>query len=204
MKEIGVMFQPVQPSDTTRIFFANGDIAELVPAPAVLDVAQQSANKDPNTMNDQQLREIMEAAPLMRQLLDGVEAEAMRRFQAGQIIPGFKAVYGKGSRAWTLSDDETAACLSKMKIPKELIWETKLVSVAKAEKLTWEKTKGGEKVKMQLSAHQLDVMRSEYVTKLAGKLTLVPESDSRPAVVLNAAPMFSAVEETPALPAWLL
>jgi hypothetical protein len=41
------------------------------------------------------------------------------------------------------------------------------------------------------------------VTKLAGKLTIVPESDSRPAVVLNAAPMFSAVEEVPALPDWL-
>jgi hypothetical protein len=164
----------------------------------------QAANKDPNTMSDQQIREIMEAAPLMRQLLDGVEAEAMRRFQAGQVIPGFKAVYGRGSRAWSLTDDEMATRLVKMGIPKSAVWETKLVSIAKAEKLTWEKTKAGEKVKVQLTERQLKTLESEYVTKLAGKLTIVPESDSRPAVMMNAAPLFSAVEETPALPAWLL
>jgi hypothetical protein len=84
------------------------------------------------------------------------------------------------------------------------VWETKLVSIAKAEKLTWEKTKAGEKVKVQLTERQLKTLESEYVTKLAGKLTIVPESDSRPAVMMNAAPLFSAVEETPALPAWLL
>jgi hypothetical protein len=182
MKEIGVMFQPVQQ----------------------VEMSVQAANKDPNTMSDQQIREIMEAAPLMRQLLDGVEAEAMRRFQAGQVIPGFKAVYGRGSRAWSLTDDEMATRLVKMGIPKSAVWETKLVSIAKAEKLTWEKTKAGEKVKVQLTERQLKTLESEYVTKLAGKLTIVPESDSRPAVMMNAAPLFSAVEETPALPAWLL
>jgi hypothetical protein len=30
---------------------------------------------------------------------------------------------------------------------------------------------------------------------MAGKLTVAPESDSRPAVVLNAAPMFSAIDQ---------
>ena len=170
----------------------------------VFDVAQQSANKDPNTMSDQQIREIMEAAPLMRQLLDGVEAEALRRFQVGQVIPGFKAVYGRGSRAWALSEDEMADRLIKMGVPKGSVWETKLVSPAKAEKLTWEKTKAGEKVKAQLSERQLKTLDQEYITKLAGKLTIVPESDSRPAVVLNAAPMFSAVETPASLPAWLL
>jgi hypothetical protein len=49
---------------------------------------------------------------------------------------------------------------------------------------------------------------------MAGKLTVAPESDSRPAVIMNAAPLFSAVEaeaikytlEQPAaesLPSWL-
>jgi hypothetical protein len=50
-------------------------------------------------------------------------------------------------------------------------------------------------------------MNQEYVAKLAGKLTVVPESDARPAVTMNAAPMFVAVEVAPAtesLPSWLL
>jgi hypothetical protein len=180
MKEVGIMFQPV--------------------INQTLDVAQQSADKDPSTMDDDQIRQIMEAAPLMRQLLEGVEKEALRRLEAGQTIAGLKLVNGRGSRVWALSEEETADKLVKMGIPKSAIYETKLVTPAKAEKLTWEKK--GEKV--TLSERQLSRMEQEYVTKLAGKLTVVPESDSRPAVIRNAAPMFSAVETPAELPAWLL
>lgn len=183
MKEVGIMFQPV--------------------VTQTLDVAQQSADKDPTTMSDEQLRQIMEAAPLMRQLLDGVEKESLRRLKAGQAVPGLKLVYGKGSREWSLSDEEIAEKLQKMGVPKSSIYETKLVSPAKAEKLVWKKRDGTE---VQLSERQLKTMEQEYVTKLAGKLTVVPESDSRPAVITNAAPMFSAVEAAPAaesLPSWL-
>ena len=168
-----------------------------------LDVAQQSADKDPATMDDTQIRQIMKAAPLMRQLLEAVEKEALRRLEAGQSLPGLKLVHGRGSRAWVLPEEEMAEKLVKMGIPKTAIYETKLVTPAKAEKLTWEKRDG---TKVSLTDRQLKRMEQEYVTKLAGKLTVVPESDSRPAVITNAAPMFSAVEAAPAaesLPSWL-
>ena len=184
MKEIGVMFQPT--------------------VTQTLDVAQQSADKDPTTMSDDQIRQIMEAAPLMRQLLEGVEKEAQRRLESGKPIPGLKLVNGRGSRVWSLPEEEMAEKLIKMGIPKTAVYETKLVSPAKAEKLTWEKRDG---TKVSLTDRQLKRMEQEYVTKLAGKLTVVPESDSRPAVITNAAPMFSAVEAAPAvetLPSWLL
>lgn len=183
MKEVGIMFQPV--------------------VTQTLDVAQQSADKDPAQMDDTQIRQIMEAAPLMRQLLEAVEKEAMRRLEAGQSIPGLKLVHGRGSRAWALPEEEMAEKLVKMGIPKTAIYETKLVSPAKAEKLTWEKRDG---TKVSLTDRQLKRMDQEYVSKLAGKLTVVPESDGRPAVITNAAPMFSAVEAAPAaesLPSWL-
>jgi hypothetical protein len=182
MQEIGVMFQPV--------------------VTQTLDVAQQSADKDPSTMDNAQIAQIMEAAPLMRQLLEGVEKEALRRLEAGQTIPGLKLVNGRGSRAWVLPEDQMAEKLVKMGIPKTAIYETKLVTPAKAEKLTWTKKDGEVK---QLTERQLKTMEQEYVVKMAGSITVVPESDSRPAVILNAAPMFSAVQ-TPAvetLPAWL-
>ena len=181
MKEVGIMFQPV--------------VTET------LDVAQQSADKDPSSMDDAQIRQIMEAAPLMRQLLEGVEKEALRRLESGQSIPGLKLVNGRGSRAWALPEDQMAEKLVKMGIPKTAIYETKLVTPAKAEKLTWEKRDG---TKVTLTDRQLQRMEQEYVSKLAGKLTVAPESDSRPAVVTNAAPMFSAVETPAELPAWLL
>jgi hypothetical protein len=172
MKEVGIMFQPV--------------------VTQTLDVAQQSADKDPSAMDDAQIRQIMEAAPLMRQLLEGVEAEALRRLKAGQSIPGLKLVNGRGSRAWALPEAEMAEKLVKMGIPKSAVFETKLVTPAKAEKLTWEKKDG---TKVALTERQLKRMEHEYVVKMAGKLTVAPESDSRPAVITNAAPLFSAVVE---------
>lgn len=184
MKEVGIMFQPVVNQSP-------------------LDVAQQSADKDPATMSDDQIRQIMEAAPLMRQLLEAVEKEAQRRLESGKPIPGLKLVNGRGSRAWSLPEDEIAEKLIKMGIPKSSIYVTKLVSPAQAEKLTWEKRDG---TKVQLTERQLKRMEQEYVVKLAGKLTVAPESDSRPAVITNAAPMFSAIEAAPAaesLPSWL-
>jgi hypothetical protein len=181
MKEVGIMFQPV--------------------VTQTLDVAQQSADKDPSTMDDAQIRQIMEAAPLMRQLLEAVEKEAMRRMESGISIPGLKLVNGRGSRAWALPEAEMAEKLVKMGIPKGAIYETKLVTPAKAEKLTWEKKDG---TKVTLTERQLKRMEQEYVSKLAGKLTVAPESDNRPAVVTNAAPLFSAVETPAELPAWLL
>jgi hypothetical protein len=177
MKEVGIMFQPV--------------------VSQTLDVAQQSADKDPSTMDDAQIRQIMEAAPLMRQLLEGVEKEALRRLEAGQTIPGLKLVNGRGSRAWVLPEEQMAEKLVKMGIPKSAVYETKLVTPAKAEKLTWEKRDG---TKVTLTERQLKTMETEYVVKMAGKLSVAPESDNRPAVVLNAAPLFSAVES---LPSWL-
>lgn len=181
MKEVGIMFQPV--------------------VNQTLDVAQQSADKDPSTMDDTQIAQIMEAAPLMRQLLEGVEKEALRRMQAGQTIPGLKLVNGRGSRAWALPEEEMADKLVKMGIPKGAVYETKLVTPAKAEKLTWTKRDGTE---VQLTDRQLKRMEQEYVVKMAGKLTVAHESDSRPAVITNAAPLFSAVETPAELPAWLL
>jgi hypothetical protein len=179
MKEVGVMFQPVT---------------------QLPDVAQQSANKDPSTMDDAQIAQIMEAAPLMRQLLEAVEKEALRRMESGQIIPGLKLVNGRGSRAWALPEDQMAEKLIKMGIPKTAVYETKLVSPAKAEKLTWEKRDG---TKVALTDRQLKRMEQEYVVKMAGKLTVAPESDERKAVTMNAAPLFSAVETPAELPAWL-
>ena len=184
MKELGIMFPSIVTSTDT-------------------DISISTADKDPTTMDDAQIKQIMEAAPLMRQLLEGVEAEALRRLQAGQSIPGLKLVNGRGSRAWALPEEQMAEKLVKMGIPKTAVYETKLVTPAKAEKLTWEKRDGTQ---MQLSDRQLKTMEKEYIVKMAGKLTVVPESDGRPAVVLNAAPLFGAVQAAPAaesLPSWL-
>lgn len=162
-----------------------------------LDVAKDAAGKDPHTLTNDQIRELVEAAPLLRQLLEAAEAEALRRFESGTNIDGLKVVRGRGSRTWLLSEEETAERLKKMGLPKETIWKTTLISPAQAEKVRWTKRDGTQK---QLSDRQLKLMADEYIKKSDGKLTVVSSADDRPAVELNAASMFNAVE---VLPSWL-
>lgn len=183
MKEAGMLFGPIMEQAT--------------------EIAQQAADKTPSTMSNDQIRQLIEAAPLMRQLLVAAEDEAMRRFDTGVVVPGLKVVHGRGSRAWALDEDDIAEKLMKFGIPKASVYEVKLISPAKAEKITWKAKRNGTVENRQLTERQIKTLRNEYVTMLAGKLTVVPESDNRPAVVMNAAPLFGAVEEVPALPEWL-
>ena len=77
--------------------------------------------------------------------------------------------------------------------------------MAQVEKAVWEKTKAGEKVAVQLSPRQLKTLETEYIKKSAGKLTVVPESDSRKPVEMFETKMFDApVAPTETLPSWLV
>lgn len=169
----------------------------------IVSAAQQVAEQDPNAMTDERLVEILEAAPLIRQTIEAAEAEAQRRMEAGKTIPGLKLVNGRGSQAWALPEEQIVEKLKGMGVPKDAIYKTTVVSPAQAKKLTWEKRDGTKKT---LSERQLKTLETEYIVKMAGKLTVAPASDPRPAVVRDAAPLFSAVEvkpQVPALPSWL-
>jgi hypothetical protein len=167
-----------------------------------MDITASAAEKDPTKMTDEQIVQIMEAAPLLRQMLEGVEKEAQTRMERGADIPGLKMVNGKGHRAWRLSDEEMAERLRKMGIPKESVYKTTLVSPAQAEKLRWKKRDGTD---VQLTERQLKTLEQEYVVKTVGKPVVALAADSRTAITTNAAPLFSAVQsEVPVeLPAWL-
>lgn len=192
MEAVGMFFKPI----TT---ISEIDITENTKTDHPFQsVAQQSATKDPTTMSNDELRELLEAAPLMRQMLQAAEEEAENRAKAGQAIPGYKLVNGPGSRAWAHDEDEMVDKLVKMGVPKTAVYVTKLVSPAQAEKLTWEKKDG---TKVTLSPKQLQRMETEYVTKKKGRLILVPESDNRPAATQDITGLFSPV--TPSLPDWL-
>ena len=169
---------------------------------ANLEVAQQAADKEPNAMTDEQLREFIEAIPLLRQTMVAAEEEAKRRFENGHKIPGLKAVRGRGAREWAYGEDEMVEKLKKMGVPKSSIFVTKLVSPAQTEKLVWEKRDGSKKT---LSQRQLTTLHKDYIKKKPGKVTIVPESDEREEVNLGASEMFGAVEpQTEELPAWLV
>lgn len=164
-----------------------------------IDIVQQAAVSEPTELSNDRIREIIQAAPLLRQLLEATEAEALRRMQMGMTIPGLKVVNGRGSRVWAFPEEEMEAKLKKLGIPSKSLYVTKLISPAQAEKLTWEKRDG---TKVQTSGKMKIQMDRELVVKLAGKPTVAAESDPRPSVVVDASPMFGEVVKTEALPSF--
>ncbi len=167
---------------------------------ANLDVAKDAANKDPHSLSDEQLREIVESAPLLRGMLDAAEEEALKRMKDGKDVPGLKLVRGRGSNSWAVTEDDLAEKLKKMGVPKEIIWPAKIISPAQIKKAQWEVIRAGQRETKSLSVKQLKVIDDEYIKKSEGSLAVASLSDPRPAVIVNAAPLFSAVD---ALPSWL-
>lgn len=190
LEAAGVNFPTLDPSALP----APTTTLPAAPATAV----DQLADQDPSTLPDHRLREILEAAPLLRQTIEQAEAEALRRLDSGKTIAGLKLVNGRGSQAWNLDDEQIAEKLKGMGVPKDAIYVTKLVTPAQAKKLTWANRKGEQKT---LSERQLKTLDTEYISKLGGKLTVALESDPRAAVVKDAAPLFSAVQEPAAIAA---
>lgn len=162
-----------------------------------------ATNADANTLSDERLQQILDAAPLLRQMLESAEEEAQRRMQAGRTVPGYKLVRGRGTRAWAYDPATTAEKLIKFGIPKSALYTETLVSPAQAEKLTWTKRDGTE---MRLSENQIKLMAREYITKTQGKVTIAPLSDPREAITVDtsAAELFKPVNPvTDPIPEWL-
>ena len=166
---------------------------------ANLEVVEQTASKEPTTMTDKQLREVLEAAPLLRQMIEAAETEALRRFEAGQEIDGLKAVRGRGSRSWVHDDEAMESHLKNAGIPKSAIYKTTMISPAQIEKVRWSKRDG---TVCQVTPAKLLQLQETCVKKSDGKIQIVASADPRPSVTLSAAALFGAVSSD--LPSFLL
>ena len=193
--ELG-MFVPVEVNPAPATPIVTGPVVD-----PIADLEVQAASQDPATMDNDRIRKVLEATPLVRQLLEGVEKEALARLKAGQKIEGLKLVNGRGSRAWAYDDEEIAKKLVGMGIPKSAVYETKVITPPKIDKLTWIKKDGS---KCSLTPRQRERVENEFVTKMSGKPTVALASDSRNEIVTDASEMFKSVGEKAAdLPAWL-
>jgi hypothetical protein len=123
----------------------------------------------------------LHVAELLRQIdfieswCKAVRARAELDLLAGKPVPGFKLVNGRaGARKW---GDELAveAALKAMRLKKEEMYDFKLISPTTAEKLAKAGTIG-ERQWPKLQA---------LITQAEGGLSVAPESDKRPAVVIT-------------------
>lgn len=94
-----------------------------------------------------------------------VEAELL----AGREVPGYKLVEGKrGARKWA-DPKSVEAELKRMRLKMEQMYDMSLISPAKAEKLFAEHPRRWAKLQKQ-------------ITQSAGKLSIAPVTDKRPAI----------------------
>ena len=100
-----------------------------------------------------------------------IRAKTFEVLQSGTPVPGFKLVKGRaGNRAWS-NPDQAEAMLKSMRIKHDQMYDYRIISPTKAEKLA-EQDLIGKRQWPKLQA---------LITRADGSPSVAPESDKRPA-----------------------
>ena len=132
----------------------------------------------------EQLADIYSQVGLIESFCKAVCDRVNSELNAGHPVPGFKLVTGKqGNRAW--SDEEAARALLKdqFRYKTEEVFDLKLISPTKAEKL------------IKKASPRRWTKVEALITRADGKPTVAPESDPRPALNLNPVNDFDDVSD---------
>ena len=101
-----------------------------------------------------------------------IRARTFLELENGEKVPGYKLVEGKrGNRAW-VDQTEAEEMLKSMRVKQDDMYEKKLISPTKAEKL------------LKGSARKWN-RAQKLITRADGKPSVAPESDKRPALIVQ-------------------
>lgn len=115
----------------------------------------------------------MSKVGLIEDWCKAIRAETERRLFAGDDVPGYKLVEGRqGNRKW-IDEEAVTKALKSFRLKNEDMYDMTLISPTKAEKLLKDKPRQLAKV-------------NALVTRAAGKPSVAPASDKRPALVAAA------------------
>lgn len=128
---------------------------------------QLSAQHDPRLITLDDLGEYLRRGRDMAAWLEDMKEYALSESLAGADVPGWKAVEGRGSRAFT-DTDEAVETLVKNGIDESVLYERRVLTLAQMEKAVGKKAFGE--------------IVGNLVVKNPGKPTLVEESDKRPKI----------------------
>lgn len=126
-----------------------------------------SERHDPRLITLDELGEYLKRGRDMAAWLEDMKEYALSESLAGAEVPGWKAVEGRGSRAFT-DIDEAVDTLIKNGIDESVLYERRVLTLAQMEKAVGKKAFGE--------------IVGNLVVKNPGKPTLVEESDKRPKI----------------------
>lgn len=121
----------------------------------------------PELMTAEEIAEAIRIGEDLQTWLEDVKERALKDCLDGKIIPGFKAVEGRGSREWT-DMDQAFKILQDAGIDEAVLYERKPLTLAATEKAVGKK--------------RFAELVGSLTQKTPGKPALVPESDKRPAM----------------------
>ncbi|AAR97703.1 exonuclease [Bordetella phage BPP-1] len=140
-------------------------------------VAPRIEHAAERTVDNAILGNLLGAVDLVESWCKAIRAKAEAELLAGHPVPGFKLVEGRrGARRWT-NDAEVEAALKAMRLKVEQMYDLSLISPTTAEKLH----KAGD-----IGPRQWPKLQG-FITQSDGKPSVAPESDKRPALVIQAA-----------------
>ena len=118
-------------------------------------------------MTHAELAQYLGVADVLKQWAEDMQDYALSECLAGAEVPGWKAVEGRGSRAFT-DQDAAFAELIKHGIDETILYSRVPLTLAQTEKAIGKKEFGA--------------LVGKFVVKNPGKPTLAPASDKRPAI----------------------
>lgn len=136
----------------------------------------------PSTMSDEELQRVVELLPLLESWATAVRGHAQARLERGRPIAGLKLVARRVTRKWEDSDAALKWLFENGHVSREVL-DYSIKSVAQIEKLVG---KGN--------------IPAELIHLKENGFALVPESDPRPAVALDAGDAFQGAAALG--PAW--
>lgn len=122
---------------------------------------------EPKLLGDADIVDILARTDLFTSWIKAVNEYAYATAMGGKVWPGYKLVEGRSNRVYT-DEAAIAATLAEKGLAEDKIYTKKLIGITAMEK--------------ELGKSDFATYLSPYVAKPAGKPTLVPETDKRPAM----------------------
>jgi len=131
----------------------------------------------PETLTKEELEGLLPYCDMIEKYVKGVKEFALSEAVKGQTFKGYKVVEGKSIKTWTNPDEAIKILEDETGIAKTMFFKSpEMVSPSQAEDIV------SSKVYKEILAKY-----PTLITKPAGKPTLVPESDKRPAIGVSKA-----------------
>jgi hypothetical protein len=121
-------------------------------------------------LDSEQFADMLRKVPIVSAWASAVSAEAFRHLQSGGAVVGHKLVHGRSNRFWVNAQAARKALLDGG-ISEDEVAPRKFVSPAQAEELYKERKRTKE----------FKAVLAPLIDKVPGSLTLVPDTDPRPA-----------------------